>query len=674
MNPFPFHMRCCCLGLWLAWLLPLVGAAQPVQQLETGFEREVNRYRWIANLDLAQTWGAWQVAAQNRFASDAFILFADQLSFRDENRFAWQATRPLNPRFGLHLRGQADWYSLGRVFSQQAYAGLRYQPHPTGWVEPLVGVALDQRPGAAAQSARPPLRTDIGPAVGMRFAWQPAPVDDYRFQVAGTSTWHRITPRQDRSVQVAGGVERAFAETQLAVTVVAATFRRDAYQAASFLNRDPSARADETIEATTNDTLLASVRLDAPFLQHFRLTSQLDFGGMNRFIRTLGAQADALVFDTDFNRRTIDLDLGLAYQRPALTARLGLRTGAEVERRALANRDDLPPTQAAQKSNLLRQADYDEGALALRAHLLARPSARLAFSFDGTASIRRHDTPDLNPDDRDEIFYTGLLGLRYRFSRYFEADARLFSSYYHTVYLKAARSADNNVQRSLRLSPTLRWNPSPRTQIELQTEVRATYTVDDFVLPGRRASDQSARELRYAVEAEHDFGAGTRLRIRGGVSDLQLGRFLRDVFAEIPFDTLRTYDGWVRLQAGQRLVAEVGLRTFIRTDYQRSATVTYPQADADGGVLTDTLGAVLTTTISRPGRERILQIGPTCALIWPLRNGSTVRFDGWLTAQHVRQFLYGDLPEASADRIRRAAREGRRTLIPNLSVTAVWRF
>ncbi|MFQ5572323.1 MAG: hypothetical protein ACE5G0_21820, partial [Rhodothermales bacterium] len=165
-----------------------------------------------------------------------------------------------------------------------------------------------------------------------------------------------------------------------------------------------------------------------------------------------------------------------------------------------------------------------------------------------------------------------------------------------------------------------------------------------------------------------------RLLGSGSYADLRLGRLLWDAFAEIPFDTLRTYSGWIHVQAGRRIMADIGLRVFIRTDFERVLTVRYPRVDEEGRELTDEQGDVLLSSISRPGRQSIEQIGPTAALIWSMGSGSAVRLDGWLNVQHIRRRLYGLLPEGSADRIRRAARRGTRKLIPNLSLSVVWNF
>lgn len=650
------------------------GAAQPVRRLETGFERDVNRYRWTAQVGLDVPAGKWQLALANRFASEAFILFEDQLSFREENLVALAATRPFSPRLQARMEGRANWYSLSRVYTQDLYGSLRLQAL-RGWAEPILGLAWDRRPGAATGSDPAPLRLDFGPAYGLRLELPPTSAGGYTVGLAGDGRWQVLTPRQGRVARLEGRAERLFENnTRLQSTLHLASVRRDVYEAASFLNRDTADRTGEAIEATTSDTLLASVELEAPFYRQFRIGTRLDVGLNDRIVRTRAAPAEAVFFDSDFNRQMFDLEAGVRYETPDAALYLATRAGAEVERRVLTNAEDLPPAQAAQTTSLLQQADYDRGSFMLIARTRANLSRRTAASFDGTASILRHDTPDLNPDDRDELYYNGTLGLTQQFNRTLFLDLQLFGTYYHTVYLRATRSAENNVQRSLRLRPSVRYTPSRRTKLRVGSEVRATYTVADFVLPGRRPNDQAAREMRFDAALEQEIGPGHWLRADGSLSDLRLGRFFDDTFSEIPFDTLRTYHGWIRLQTGQRLLAEIGVRIFLRTDFDRAATVRYARLDADGTPLRDENGEVQFTTITRPGRERIAQVGPTCALTWPMRDGSALRITGWLVTQRIRHRLYGDLPEGLAAHIRQAARTGTRTLIPNLTLATVWNF
>lgn len=659
-------------ALLLAGLAASGADAQPAQRLETGFEREVNRYRWTSDARLAWRLAGWDLALANHFLSDAFILFEDQLSFRDEDRLTWEARRPLGEAFSANVRGQTAWFGLSKTFTQELYGGIRAAPRPYAWIEPVVGIAWDRRPGAAAPDGAPVRRLDTGPAYGVRLSLSPPPVDGYQLRLDGDGAWQIIAPRRGRHVRFQGSAERAFETARLSSTARLASVRRDTYQAVSFLNRDASAgRLPETIEATVSDTLEVHVELDAPFYRGVRLLSQVDVGANNRFIRTHRAPEETLFFETDFNRRALDAEVGLVYETPGTMARLALQGGASAERRRLANREELPSAEAAQKTTLLQQADYDEDAVGVQANLRSALHPRVVLTFDGSSRIVRHDTPEANADDRDEVYHNGQLGLLLRLSRYVQTDVMVFGSFYHTVYLKAERSAENAVQRTLRLRPTLRWTPSPRTRVRFTPEIRATYTVDDFVLPGRRPTDQSAREMRLETAVDQQVDSDVRLFASGSYADLRLGRLLWNDFAEIPFDTLRTYSGWVHLQAGRRLLADVGLRFFIRSDFDRAVRVRYPRLDEAGNELRDEAGQVLTTTITRPGRQWIEQVGPTAALTWTM-GASVLRLDGWLNVQHVRHRLYGALPDASAAVIRRTARRGTRKLIPNLSLTVVW--
>lgn len=651
--------------------------------LSGGFERDVNRYRWTSTAEISESAGAWDVSFSNAFRSDAFLLFDDRLSFRDENRFSWMARRPLRASANggaagvaaaggtgasgtvLVARGQADWFSLSRVFHQNAWAGVKFRPgvgQVDWWVEPAAGLAVDSRPGFGADPRTVPIRTDAGPAAAIRLGVPESDVGGYRVALEGLGQVQRFAPRAGSQLRLRARSTRSFNRTDVRMIAEASRVRRDSYQSASFLNRpETTARQDETVESTVSDTVFVRLEVDSHVARDWSVGAMLDASTNSRTVETLRAPEDALFFDSDFGRRTVDGTLTTAWQRATSSVRLLVRAGAEVETRRLVNVDDLPPAQASQKQNLLRQADYDRGFAALQLTGRFPLTDRLMVRFDGSANILQHDTPDVNPDDRDELLYNALAGLRYNLAEGLAVTMEVFGSRFHTVYLKAERSAENNVQRVIRWRPSVDWRPGPGTRIGFSSEVRATYTVDDFLLPGRRPNDQSAREMRYSADVEHDFGAGIRVIGTGSTSDLQLGRFLDDSFAEIPFDTLRTYSGWVRLAAGRRVQAEIGLRAFVRTDYNRSVRVRYrPEPDAPE------------TSISRAGRTRIDQIGPTTALTWPMRGGGYVRFDGWVTVQRVSNTLYGGLPEGREDIIRRAARRGERTLIPNLSVTMLW--
>lgn len=643
-------------------------------RLETQFERDVNRYRWGANLQIDQPIRNWRFRATNQFTSDAFILFNNLLSFRDENRLQWlvdQQTRAANA--GPKFRGNLAWYSQSRVFSQDVYAFTSFVLFEALTIEPAVGFAMDQRPGASTGAGEAPLQNDAGPAFGGRLQFTPKNAQDYRLQINAGGDMQLINPRRGRSLRMDGRAERLFDKTRLGSTFSYSNARRDAYQAISFLNRDTDTNlTSQTIEATTSDTLFIGLELESPITNSLQLTSRMDFTANNRKIRTFQAPDQSLFFDTDFNRRTIDAEVGLLYETSKLSTHLTAIGGAEIEQRQLANRDVLPPVQATQKGDLLEQADYDRSFFTLRLRNQYAITSKMSLRTEGTANILRHDTPASNQDDRDELVYNGLMGLQYQINPHLQTQVDVFGSYYHTVYLKARRSAENNVQRTLRFRPTVIWTPAEPTYFRISSEVRATYTVDDFILEGRRPTDQSARELRYEGELRQGLGDGVQLLATGGFSDLRLGRFFQDRFAEIPFDTLQTHSAWVRVRAEGRLTSELGVRLFVRTDFERANTVRYRRIDDNGNFVRDEEGNVLRGTVTRQGRRWIEQIGPTMAIVWPMEKSSAIRLDGWLNLQRIRQRLYGDLPPELAEHIQREARRGTKKVIPNIALTVIW--
>ena len=559
--------------------------------------------------------GQWDIDLTNRFVSDAFIQYDNRLRFRDEDILRIRATRPLASTLDARVTGGMDWFGTSRAFTQALYLGTRYGPSRVVYVEPFVGVASDRRPGVRQPDGAVPQRTDTGPTLGITGAYRPESSAGYRLRLSAEGAWQRIAPRRAAYLQAEGGAERAFGPAQLSTALSFHSRRRDTYQAASYLNRDQIGNP-EAIEATVSDTLNAQMLLQTPLIAGMSMIAQADVQVNSRRIRSPNLAPGTLYFETDFRRRAIDGAIGLYLDREHVNAYLSAELGATTEQRSLRNRDALPASEATQKTVLLRQADYDEGALALTGSVQAHVLPRLSLAFSGSSRIVRHDTPTVNLDDRDEIYQFATVGFSYRASQYLTAETRLYGSYYHVVFLNAERSAENSVQRALRLRPSVDWRPGEGTRMRLASEVRATYTTDDFVLAGRRPTDQSAREWRMNLEFQQHVALDTEVHVDATIAELHLGRLQWDQFAEIPIDTLRTLSGWARIRTGRRLVGEFGWRTFIRSDYDRSVTVRYALVNAQGQPLLDPAGQPRMGSITRPGQRWIIQGGPAGALIW----------------------------------------------------------
>ena len=633
--------------------------------------RDINRYRWVFGGSTEQQVGSWLFAADSRFTSDAFVLFDRRLSFRDEYDVSATVSRPLRPGLSFRTATASEWFSLSRVLTHQTWAGIEFELSPWATLQPRIGIAIDRRPGAATSSTTSPLRTDRGPAAGWLATFRSSS-DNYRLRVDSRADARRIDPRRDLAFLVTSAASGSHNDTRWTTNAAVSSFRRDTYLAASFLNRNPISSFAEAIEQTTSDTLAFSGSLDTPIYRGVRLTGSGDLMFNRRMVRGGERPPETLFFETDFGRRSVQVDIATLLERRRSRLQFGFRVGAESEERTLANRLELPAIQAAQKSLLLQQADSERGYYGVSASIRFDVGARTTVTTNGDIQLARHDSPEVNPDDRDERSTTGNVAVRTHVTRALALDTRLYANRYETVYIKSERSAENNTQSSLRLQTNLVWNPSERTRARIGPEIRATYTVDDFDLEGRPARDQSARELSYRVEIEHRLLGDMTLEMNATHSDLRLGRFIEERFAEVPFDTLRTASGEFRIRVGSRHTAEFGVRLFTRSDHNPATRVSHRRRDANGSILVDADGNALSFTTTRPGLELVRQIGPVAAVSWRLNGLSLLRLDGWLNFQKQYQRLYGELPAPDAEEIRRAASRGSTRMTPNVALSMIW--
>ncbi len=650
--------------------------------IRTRLDRDGGRYRSEIALARVFAVGSWRFFADVRGASDAFEGFQRRLSFRDELGHRVAATRPLTARTRIGIASAGEVFAQSRVVSQTLHATLDARPSADLALRAALGGALDARPGARTGGLSPdgslaaaPLRRDAGPAARLdaRFA---RATSGGALDIAALADGASLGPRRRADLRAVaeghiGGTDDA--RPRLDGRLRIARVRRDAYQAASFLNRDgvAPAAASEAVEATTADTLDAAAAAALPLARSLRLDLDASAAFVARRVRVDGAAPGVLVFDTDVGGERLDGGAFVTWmpdpttgrrssvvRRPSsrTEARVGGRVAAGRERRLLANAAELPPDQATQKSDLLEQADFDRGDLSVEARV-RHLRRRLTLTADAQQSIARLDTPERNADDRDEARTAVAAVADVRLRAGLSVGAEVVGSGVHTVYLKAARSAESQQQRVVRLRPYLDI-ATVRTRLRLTTEVRAAYTRDDVRLTSADASDASAREWRLEGELWHALSERTRIAATVTASDLRLGRLVPDRFAEVPTDTVRTLALDLSAESGRRIRAAFGVRVFARSDFDRNVALRVGSGD-------DAASLVL------PGRNLLAKIGPTTRLDIPLTSvHARLRLDGWWAWQRTWAGLDGVLDAP----VRAAARRGTTRLLPLVRLDTVWRW
>ncbi len=634
--------------------------AQPVADslrgVQTRFVRDVGRYRYEGRLGYAATVGPWRLHTHGRLVSDAFEGAAGDLSFRDEWEGQGSLWRGRAETGSVGVQVQASGFPQSQVYTHGAQAAYRRLGAEYA-VEARGGLALEGRPGAPLGTVSAPvLRLDAGPAAGLTLALQGA-LGTYAYDLQTRIEGAVVGPRRSRDARAELHLALPDAPGRFEGRVRATSVRRDAYGAASFLNRTQTPA--EAIEATMSDTLDAGLAFEAPLWGRLRWSVATEGGVVRRRVRLGKAPDGALVFDTDFRRQRIDAEGALAYAHGASEARVAVASGAAREDRLLVNAAALPVAEATQKADLLDQADFAQGDLGVSARLRTA-WGRLTAALDARQSVARLDTPDLNPDDRDEARGAATLTLGWHATPTVTFGTDVAAADLQTVYLRRLRSAESQRRRSLSVRPFLDVN-TLATRLRLTSEVRATYTRDRFRLPAREPADASAREWRTEADATHRIAPDLRLDVLLTASDLRLGRLAVDRFAEVPTDTIRTLGLRALLVRGTRSRVGFGVRLFERSDYDRSLTVRYVRDGAEG-------------TFTRAGRSRLRQLGPLALVVVPVHAQSSVQLEGWVARQHTWIAYDGALPEAVAAPVRAAARTGTARMRPQVTLRADWRW
>lgn len=101
--------------------------------------------------------------------------------------------------------------------------------------------------------------------------------------------------------------------------------------------------------------------------------------------------------------------------------------------------------------------------------------------FSGSASILKYDTQsDLNYDDRDELGYLVYVAHRFNNLRNLVLVTSFDVNLYHTVYILAQKSSNNNWNRVIRFTSKSFFEPSDNFRNVGTFSVLANYTVYDF--------------------------------------------------------------------------------------------------------------------------------------------------------------------------------------------------
>lgn len=241
---------------------------------------------------------------------------------------------------------------------------------------------------------------------------------------------------------------------------------------------------NNNIESRTETTFLLQDRLvfsNLFDLFEFDLNGRINYRTIDRNTRYKSTNIQSTsIFDTQIDELGLIIESSLFYKSELSDAGININY-----------------TERDEKHLTKRFEGIDESFYEIRSELEGRKnnnSYRTTISFLGNIYFSRIDklslslfhsklkyvTPsDLNDDDRDELLTIGRLRYTRYLSPFFQFFTNLEGTFSHLVYLFAERSANNNINRVLRLSAGGYYNGAKFSSLN-NFEVSANYTVYDF--------------------------------------------------------------------------------------------------------------------------------------------------------------------------------------------------
>jgi hypothetical protein len=572
------------------------------------FERNLNTYSWIGRMRLEQSLGLWGIRVRELFRST--IIKTDQKFIKDDQSLSLVLTRKLSERVALQFDAASlvlsDNRSIGinRASIHSGLVGAKFQLQGGGTLMPSIGVKSDNQTGQRDHGLSYRVTSQIGEL----------DLSGYRTSFYGQFSEDRITPRKGESHVAALTVGKTFLEqTRDSLTVQFYRNRRDFYFPADSLvaiSFGVTNNIEQRIENILDVTNQLNYGIGKNILLLFNTSLRQRGIAKNINYKNAATPLETL-FDTEISEFKFDSYVQGQYQSDRTGISLRLAYGErdeDHEAKSFQGADrgqfDLRQRSERRKNNSMRRT-------ALSGNLQHRFSRANVFTLSAFASLLRYDTPSSeNTDDRDELlmifgfFDQQSLGKNLTFS--LSADAVLN----HIVYLFSDRSANNNWNRVLRLSPRIVFRPSASLRTTNAFEVLANYTVYDFEEQVFSVRSYSFRQYSLLDSTTYELSRRVALDFSARVKLYEQGQLRWKEFRERPINYFedRTFFGQFRYTPSTAVSVAVGFRYFSLTRFR------YEERE-------------------RVFENRLTNYGPTCLIQWSMDETTRVVVSGWYEVQ-----------------------------------------
>ena len=570
------------------------------------FDKNLNTFNWIGRLLIDTVMSRTHIALSTAYLSNIIQTEGTPAGSPRSSESTQQTLRlslshPLSDPVGIHTQWSSLVYSdnrgigLSNASNHTLLAGADVSPWSFLTLTPLAGYRWDGQGSIHDRG----LALDFGAAV------RGLDVDGYRVTGDGHFKRDLITPRVLENHTARADIQKSFSpDSRDSLAVGFFQSRREFYL-----------YGDSAIESRTDRVFTLANLLSYDISR--RLGAEVFVGVQNRGLdkdaRTLiAAPVQSVAFNTRIEEFRLDAYLQTWYRSPDASTSAHLRFGysERSETHRAKSPEVLPPNVAvlfAERNRQEQTKDNTARRVTLSTGVLFPVSSSDRLLFSGSATMLRYDTPsETNLEDRDELLVALTAGSLHRVSRSLDIGITVDATLSHLVYLLEERSANNNINRVIRLTPRTLIRPASWCSSQNAFEVLANYTVYDYEQQVALAKSFSYRQFSWIDSTRIDLTHSVGLDFYAYLKLYERGMLRWDEFVERTENSTadRTFAGQIRFSPTAVTVFAVGVRYFSQSRYLFENTV-----------------RKLDTFFS--------SVGPTCSILWEPGLHSRLAFQGW---------------------------------------------
>jgi len=585
----------------------------PGKGIEFGVDKITNTFVWTGNADVDIATSVGQFRFVNQYRSSAFRTASVATRDDQQSQIAWEvpiaATLRSVLRQGWLLSQDSRSVGLNSLQRINGALGIVYTPIPEASIEALGGLESSSQLGNNA----------TGPVAIVKGILDNYLVDEWNISSSAIADWQQLDARRTNTdADLSARISRTIDDgTSLKLSAQTTMRGREFFTSvAPSLPLNVEQRRENLQQVYADISYGISSELGIGF------TGSLLSNSIDRSYDTPMQDIALTSVSRQLSELAIDAEAHIQYRMQSFS---GYVSGSVYQRSEQNGVVDLfglggAPLQAVRAQEFQRDNETFRTRLLVRGEFLA--TDRDTMRLDVSGWLLRYDTPSpLNDDDRDELSTIATLSWSRKISPSLSMSLGVSGQYLHLVFLRATRSAFNNVNRVLRLSPSFVLR-TKAVMMQPQFEILANYTAYDYEGLSSAARSFSFRQVSYRDSMR------LRLTSMFNIESQVLFRYFEraslqwGAFAESPETGNLEYLVKLFLTTDISPLASVQTGIRLYTLDQRSIAIGVPQ------ILTGSLHS----------------IGPEVALRYATTAGSTLSLAGWYEFQTINVTQWRRLP------------------------------